>query len=194
MAWYNDVYNGLGDGLNWLGEQAFGEDGAYKGAQDRADKQLDSGGAYVGKGGYTGQWAALLEQLRRQAQGTGPSVAESQYRQANQDQSAAIGGLARASGRPGAIRSAMEQQQRLGQGLAQGSSLARLQEQLAGQQAYSGALGVASNQDLQRQLANSQAYQNILQARLGQQQQPTALQRYANMASQGGAFAGKVAG
>lgn len=168
---------GVGGVLGGLGGYFGGDDG--ESVDSRIDDQLDQGNPYIDQGAYQHQWAGLLNQLRNNPQ----SIAEQQYRMAQQDQSAAVSAQARASGRPGAIRAAMAQQAQIGQGLGQGSSMARLQEQLANRQAYASTLGMVSAQELQRQQANQGAYINLLNARKGNQG-PSDTQMAANAVQQ----------
>ncbi len=110
-------------------------------------------------GKYFPQWDSLLSQLDARARGNGPSVAENAYRAASdkgmrQQQTLAAGGTA-----GGALRAA-DNMGRITQGLSQGASNARLQEQMAYQQALQNALGTVSQQDMMRRMANLQAMTN----------------------------------
>lgn len=105
---------------------------------------------------YLGDWGSLIGQLQKTASGTGPSLAGNAYQQAHaqglRDQrSMAAGGSA------GAARQAGMNMVHMNQGLAAGYSNARLQEQLAAQQALAGALAQAGNAWFQPQQANLQA-------------------------------------
>lgn len=110
----------------------------------------------IGQNPYLGDWRNLIGQLQQTASGNGPSLAGNAYQQAHaqglSDQmSMAAGGSA------GAARQAGMNMTRMNQGLAAGYSNARLQEQLAAQQALQGALSGAGNAWFQPQQANLQA-------------------------------------
>ncbi len=110
----------------------------------------------IGANPYQGGMDSLIGQLQQQASGKGPSLAENAYRQAHaqglQDQqSMAAGGSA------GQARQAGLNTARLTQGLAAGSSNARLQEQMAAQQSLQQALTGAGNMWFQPQQANLQS-------------------------------------
>lgn len=105
---------------------------------------------------YMGDWGALLTQLKGQVNGQGPSLAGNAYNQAHaqglRDQMSMSAG-----GSAGQARQAGMNMQRMNQGLAAGYSNARLQEQLANQQALQAALTNAGNAWFMPQQANLQA-------------------------------------
>lgn len=118
-------------------------------------------GLLGGRSPFAGdEWGALIGQLQQRASGQGPSLAEMDYRRAAQDTVAALGSLSRGSATPGAARAAMIQQGRIGQGMAAGLAQARTAEQMAAQQALTGALGA-------RDQLNQNAYLNVLAQQLG---------------------------
>lgn len=113
----------------------------------------------IGQNPYLGNYGGLISQLQTQAAGGGPSLAGNAYVQAHNqgihDQmSMAAGGSA------GQVRQAGQNVGRMSQSLAGGYSNARLQEQLAAQQALQGALSGASNAWFMPQAANLQATMN----------------------------------
>lgn len=126
------------------------------------------------------QWGGLISQLQQRASGSGPSVAQMQYQQAMGQQAAQMAGAAHGGGGPGAFRQAAIMAGQQGQGLAQGSALARTQEMQAAQGSLQGALGT-------RDSINSSAYQNILAQQLALSSQSVnahlGLQNAANQAS-----------
>lgn len=134
---------------------------------------------------YLGDWGSLIGQLQQTASGQGPSLAGGAYQQAHaqglQDQrSMAAGGSA------GQARQAGMNMTRLNQGLAQGYSNARLQEQLAAQQSLMAALSGAGNAWFQPQQAN-------LQAQMGVMGMPSNGQQLMNFLMQLGMGAGTLA-
>jgi hypothetical protein len=147
------------------------------------------GGMLNGHSPYAGsEWGTLIGQLQQQASGQGPSLAQDAYRGAQQDNTAALGSMARGSASPAAARQAMLQQQRSGQGMAQGLATARTQEQLGAQgalgQALQGRDSINQNAYLQVLAAQLGLSEGQLRAMLGNQQyalgmssQPTGLQR-----------------
>lgn len=105
---------------------------------------------------YMGQWNTIIAQLQQGARGQGQSVAGNAYQQAHgqgmRDQMTMAAG-----GSAGRARQAGVNMGRMNQGLAQGYSNARLQEQLAMQQALQAALTGAGTAWFQPQAANLQA-------------------------------------
>lgn len=119
------------------------------------------GGMLQGQSPFASKdWGGLISQLQARASGQGPSVAQMQYQQAMGNANNQLSGMAHGGGSPAAFRQAAIEQGRTGQGLAQGSALARTQEMQAAQGSLQGALGT-------RDTINSSAYQNILQQQLG---------------------------
>lgn len=108
---------------------------------------------------YQSQWDALLNQLRDQANGIGPSVAQQQYRQAQQQAMGSMISLSHGRG-PGAARLATQGMTQIGEGETSGLALAKTQEMMAAKQAYEQALAAASSQAGAAQLAQFQANQN----------------------------------
>lgn len=126
-------------------------------AQDRARL----GGMMQGQSPYAGsEWGGLISQLQQQASGQGPSLAQDAYNSASQNTTANLRSMANGSASPASARTAMMEQGRVGQGMAQGLATARTQEQLGAQGALGNALG-------QRDQLNQTAYLNILQQQLG---------------------------
>ena len=139
------------------------------------------GGLLQGQSPFaSSQWGGLISQLQQRASGSGPSVAQMQYQQAMGQQAAQMAGAAHGGGGPGAFRQAAIMAGQQGQGLAQGSALARTQEMQAAQGSLQGALGT-------RDSINSSAYQNILAQQLALSSQSVnahlGLQNAANQAS-----------
>lgn len=157
-------------------------------AEDAGQQMLDRGQRYqfIGANPYQQGWDSLIGQLQAQSQGMGPSLADSQYRAAHQDALASQLALSRGRG-PGAARQGMMNMGRMGQGLAQGAAQARLQEQLAAQQALAGAMSSAGQADFQRAYANQNAYTGVMNNMIAQ---PTGFESAMGMAAQGaGAYA-----
>lgn len=143
MGWFSDFWFGPGRGM----------------AQNMAQQGQQY--AYMGQNPYASQQNALLDQLMAQAQGKGPSLAQQQYRAANQDAMANQVALSRGRG-AGAVSSSAQQMGQLGQGLAAGAAQARTQEQMAAQQNLQQSLSAAGQMDYQRALANQSMYQQAL--------------------------------
>jgi hypothetical protein len=112
--------------------------------------------AQIGANPYQGQWDALIAQLNQQANGQGPSLAGNAYKQAHQTGMQSVLAMSR-GGSAGAARQGVQTLGRMNQGLAQGYSNARLQEQLAARQQLQNALAGAGNAWFQPQQANLQA-------------------------------------
>lgn len=113
-------------------------------------------GPQIAQNPYMSDWQNLIGQLGARARGDGQSLAGDAFKQASaagmrQQQALAAGGSA------GGARQAGMNMQRINQGQAFGYSNARLQEQLASQQALQGALTNAGNAWFQPQQANLQA-------------------------------------
>lgn len=106
------------------------------------------------------EWGGLIQQLKSQAQGLGPSVAQQAYGQAAQDTNAALSAQVAGTANPANARTALIQRGRTGQGMAQGLAQARTQEQLGAQSALAQALGA-------RDQMNQNAYLQVLGAQLG---------------------------
>jgi hypothetical protein len=167
MAWNWKDYalTGATGGLYGAGKLA-----ADKYGKDVMDWMGKKNAPQIPQNPYLNDWGSLIGQLQRTASGTGPSVAGGAYQQAHaqglQDQrSMAAGGSA------GAARQAGLNVNQMNAGLAQGYSNARLQEQLAAQQALGGTLAQAGNAWFQPQQAN-------LQAQLGTQTQGQQLMNF----------------
>lgn len=201
--------------MDWSSLNPFADRGAkidqiklpnYQQNRDRLTGYMDQQGRgpYVGDNPYQGGWNSLIQQL----QGAGGSLAQAQYQRAQQDNQAAVGGLARANNRPGAFRAAMAQQAKIGQGLAAGSSEAMLQEQMQNRQQLGSALQGAGQAQWQRDSANQNAFMDLMARQLGldmdqfqailarekmrqeKANAPTGLERALNTASQIGGFVG----
>jgi hypothetical protein len=110
----------------------------------------------IGPNPYQGDWTSLIRQLQATARGDGPSLAGNAYKQASDNTMRNMQSLS-SGGSAGGAREAIGQMGRIGQGLAQGYSNARLQEQLATQQMLQGALTGGGNAWFQPQQANLQA-------------------------------------
>lgn len=110
----------------------------------------------IGANPYAADWNALITQLRSQANGTGPSLAELEYKRASQTALGQQAALSRGRS-PGAARTAATNMSNISLGQAEGVTRARLAEQLQAQQALNAALAGASNADFQRAQANQQA-------------------------------------
>lgn len=149
---------------NWFDYAATGATGGLYGAGKLAYDNKDKFSSWAQKKNapqieqnpYLGDWGSLIGQLQQTASGQGPSLAGGAYQQAHaqglQDQrSMAAGGSA------GQARQAGMNMTGMNQGLAQGYSNARLQEQLAAQQSLQGALAGAGNAWFQPQQANLQS-------------------------------------
>lgn len=118
-------------------------------------------GLLTGQSPFASQdWNGLVSQLTARANGTGPSLAEQEYRNASGDQAAAFAGAAHGGASPASFRQAAIQQGQIGQGLASGVTQARTNEQTQAQGALAQALGA-------RDQLNQGAYLNILGQQLG---------------------------
>lgn len=159
MGWFDSISR-----LN-----PFSSDFFFGPGRGAAESTLKQGGQYkfIGANPYEDQQNALIQQLMDQAQGKGPSLAEMQYKAANQDAIANEYAMSRGRG-GGAARNAEEAAAQIGGGLAQGSAQARLMEQLQSQGLAQQALTSAGQMDFQRAAANQQMYANALQAMLQQ--------------------------
>lgn len=166
---------------NWiqgiLGPTA--QDAYTWGSQRPQGPQIEQNPYLSMPGGYND----LIGQLNRQASGQGPSLAGNAYREANQQGMHDVQAMSR-GGSAGAARGGMQQMGQLTQGLQQGYSNARLQEQLAARQQLQAALAGASNAWFQPQQAN-------LSATMGQQ---TNMQQLTSFLQQIGAVGGKLSG
>lgn len=161
MAWYNDVGNFLFGGGADAHLPYFEED------RNRLGQQLDGRSQFVGEDPYAGDYRALIDQLRAQSEGRGPSLAEQQYRRASGDNMAQQAALARGGRSLGAGRQAAQNMGSISQGLASGVAEARTREQLGAQQALNSVIGGASQSTFARDQLNSQAYMQTLAAQLG---------------------------
>ncbi len=134
-------------------------------------------GSQVGANQYGGGINSLISQLQAQSQGRGPSVGQDAYRAASQDSMAQQAALSRVGGAAGA-RQAGINQGRIQQGMAQGLSAARTQEQLGAMGQLGSVYNMASNQDFQRDALNAQlraqaqqgnqsAYLNLIAQQMG---------------------------
>lgn len=120
----------------------------------------------VGPGGYEQDFRQYVTGLQDMAAGRGESLAEGQFKSASHQAQQQIAAQA-ASGRGNPManqRMAMQNQARVGQGLAAGSATARLQEQMAAQQQLGGAIAGADASVFARQQANAQLGQQASQA------------------------------
>lgn len=160
MAWYD--YAGLPATYYTLASKALGGKGlsgdaksAWNWGQERPTAPQ------IGPNPYQGQWDSLITQLQNQANpnNTGPSLAGNAYKQAQQTGMNNVLSMSR-GGSAGAARMGMQTLGRMNQGLSQGYSNARLQEQLAAQQQLQGALSGAGNAWFQPQSANLNAQLN----------------------------------
>lgn len=155
-------------------------------AQKQLDQGQKAGYGYVGASPYVGDQNALIQQLRAQAEGRGPSLAEAQYRAAENDALAQQLAMSRGRGQ-GAARTAATQMGNIGQGLASGAGRLRLQEQQGAQGLLQGAISAGETSDFRRAAANQAAYQ---QALAGMMQQGGIGQSLAGLGAQGlGAYA-----
>ncbi len=132
----------------------------YEGMQQGMDQQMGNLGPQ-----YQEQFDEYLRGLQDMAAGRGESLAEQQFKAASGQGAQQIAAQA-ASGRGNAgqaARSAAMGQAQLGQGLAQGSAQARLQEQMMAQQQLGGAIqqGDASS------LAHQQMWLENMKAKMG---------------------------
>lgn len=132
----------------------------YQGMQEQMDGQMGSLGPQ-----YQEQFDEYLRGLQDMAAGRGESLAEQQFKAASGQAQQQIAAQA-ASGRGNAgqaQRMATQAQSQIGQGLAQGSATARLQEQMAAQQQLGGAIaqGDAST------LAHQQMWLENMKAKMG---------------------------
>lgn len=134
---------------------------------------------------YTGYYNQFLEQLKQQASGTGPSLAEGQYK-ANQGEALQQQMMMSRGRNPGASRQAAYAGGQMQQGLNANATNARLAEQMNNQNMYGNILNSASQNDYQRAMAN-------LQAKLSVMQMPTDWDKLmqAGTALGGAAMAGK---
>lgn len=122
---------------------------------------------YMGEDPHADQQNALIQMLMQQAQGQGPSVAQQEYRNANQD--AMHNQMAMSRGRgAGAMRNAGMEMGQINGGLANGLALARTREMMAAQQGLQSSLTAAGQMDFQRASANQQMYANALQSMMTQ--------------------------
>lgn len=132
---------------------------------------LGARGALVGNPNQFRDYQSnLASQLARQALGQGPSVAQMQFQQAQQQNQAALfSQLASSRGNPLAARTAAMQNQQLQSQTARDSAIARLTEQQKAQEA----LGNVSNQGRTGDITETKINQDrqIEQAKLGAQYQ-----------------------
>lgn len=125
-------------------------------ASDAADWWNKRNAPQIGANPYQSNWNALVAQLTQQANGQGPSLAGNAYKQAQQTGMQNVLAMSR-GGSAGAAQQGMQTLGRMNQGMAQGYSNARLQEQLAARQQLQAALAGAGNAWFQPQQANLQA-------------------------------------
>ena len=140
-------------------------------------------GPQIGENPYLKNYNALIGQLEQQSTGQGPSLAGNAYTQASQDAMNQSQAMFR-GGSAGAARAGARQMGQTQQGLAQGYSNARLQEQLAARQQLQAALAGAGQSWFQPQQAN-------LSAQMGQQTNAQQLLSFLQGIGQAG---GKMAG
>jgi hypothetical protein len=178
MAWYDYIPSPAFQ----IGNAAQGGNpfGVYDDIKEWAGKKNAPG---IGENPYQQNWTNLIGQLEQQASGNGPSLAGNAFKQANQTGMNNVRSMSR-GGSAGAVRGGQMQMGRLNQGLAQGYSNARLQEQLVARQMLSGALQGGGNAWFQPQQANLQA----------QMATPSNLQMLMSFLEQGGSIGGKIAG
>jgi hypothetical protein len=105
---------------------------------------------------YQSNWNSLIQQLTAQGNGQGPSLAGNAYKQAHQTGMQNVLAMSR-SGSAGGAQAGMQTLGKMNQGLQQGYSNARLQEQMAARQQLQMALAGAGNAWFQPQQANLQA-------------------------------------
>lgn len=105
---------------------------------------------------YQQNWGSLVTQLEAQSRGDGPSLAGDAYKMAHAQGMRGMQSMSR-GGSAGAARAGMLGMGRMNQGLAQGYSNARLQEQLAARSQLTQALGGAGDAWFRPQYANLQA-------------------------------------
>lgn len=110
----------------------------------------------IGANPYQGGWDSLISQLQMQGNGEGPSLAGNAYKQAQQTGMQNMLSMSR-GGSAGAARGGQMAMGRMNQGMAQGYSNARLQEQMMARQQLQAALAGAGNAWFQPQQANLQA-------------------------------------
>lgn len=158
-----DIKNGLSDPNGWMNQRPTAP--------------------HMGSNPYQGQYNDLIDQLRQQASGEGPSLAGNAYKQAQQTGMNNVLAMSR-SGSAGGTRQAGRTLGQMNQGFNQGYSNARLQEQLLARQQLQGALGGASQAWFQPQYANLNA----------QLQSPTNLQMLTGFLQQLMTGAGTLAG
>ena len=108
---------------------------------------------------YQQNWGNLVTQLESQSRGDGPSLAGDAYKMAHAQGMRGMQSMSR-GGSAGAARAGMLGMGRMNQGLNQGYSNARLQEQLAARSQLTQALGGAGQAWFQPQYANLQAQLN----------------------------------
>lgn len=125
-------------------------------AGDAADWWNKKNAPQIGANPYQGQWNALISQLTQQGNGQGPSLAGNAYKEAQQTGMNNVMAMSR-GGSAGAARGGMQMLGKMNQGMAQGYSNARLQEQLAARQQLQMALAGAGNAWFQPQQMNMQA-------------------------------------
>lgn len=178
MAWYDVPLMAINP--MWGAQAIAGrETVAGSGIKDYASKawqwgQQRPGAPSMGQNPYQSNWGNLIGQLEQQSRGEGPSLAGNAFREASDTamkQQLAMS----AGGSAGAARQAGLNMGQIGQGLAQGYSNARLQEQLAARQMLTGALSGAGQAWFQPNMANLQA----------QLQSPTNLQMITGLLQQG---------
>lgn len=123
--------------------------------RDRLSNTMQGQSPFAGN-----EWGALISQLQQRSAGAGPSIAGDAYRSAAMDTQNSLGSMARSAGTPAAARQAVMQQQRVGQGMAEGYAQARNQEMVSSQAALAQTLGA-------RDQLNQNAYLNLLAQQLG---------------------------
>ena len=183
----------------------------YDEAQAELTKMMGQGGPYaqgqqIGAGAYDEDMRNYITGLQNRAAGRGESLAEKQYKSAadqGMQQTASLAASGR--GNPGmAGRQAQQANSQITQGLAQGSSTAKLQEMMGANQQLGQALGMADQSNFNRQSANAQlaqqtgaqnqaAFMQMLQTKYGMssEQAQNFLGYYQAMAQQNAAAMGQ---
>ncbi len=171
MAWYNRVWKYAYTKPN---EYLFGRDNNVD-SRKLADENLKGRSPWTNTTGR--QWHELVQNQRAAALGQGPSLAQQQYRQAMGDTQAALQSAGRASGRPGAMRAAMQQQANLGQGMASGLMQAGLQERQQAEQSYMAGLQGATAVEA----SEADTWMELLRSRMNIPTSPNKFDRFASV-------------
>ncbi len=183
---------GLGGKIWWVKWDPTKEDptAPAKAQSDKLSGYISPFGSGVIGAGYAGDYRKLIDQLQGMANGTGPSLAAQQYKQAQGANVAAQAALSHSGRGPQAAYQAQQNIAKVGAGLAQGSADARLKERMAALGQLGSAIGSADQSDAQRSIANQSALLNLLgqQTGLSIAQMQTLMQKYQIDMSQPGWF------